>query len=110
MSTVLIAALGTRGDVVPFTGLGNRLQRAGHRVTVAAQDAFRELVENAGLEFRHLPGDPETGAQSEAFKQYFEKGHNHRTLKALLPEMVEGLRKVARPLIEAATEADVLLT
>lgn len=110
MSTVLIAALGTRGDVVPFTGVGNRLQRAGHRVVIAAQDAFRDLVEGAGLEFRHLPGDPETGAQSKAFKQYFEEGHNHRTVKALLPEMVESLRQVGRPLIDAARDADVILS
>jgi len=110
MSTVVIAAMGTRGDVVPLAGLGARLQRAGHRVAVATAEAFRGLVEPAGLEFRQLPGDPEGGAQSEAFKQYFEKGHSSRTLKALIPRLVEDMRQMARPLSEAATDADVLLT
>jgi len=98
MSTVVIAAMGTRGDVVPLVGLGDRLQRAGHRVAVATAEAFRGLVEPAGLEFRQLPGDPEGSAQSEAYKQYFEKGHSSRTLKELVPSMVEDLRRMARPL------------
>ena len=55
---VLIVTAGSRGDVAPFTGLGQRLERAGHRVALAAHDRFADLVRSAGLEFRSLPGDP----------------------------------------------------
>jgi sterol 3beta-glucosyltransferase len=40
MSTVAIAAVGSRGDVAPLTGIGVRLQHAGHRVVMAAYTPF----------------------------------------------------------------------
>jgi sterol 3beta-glucosyltransferase len=55
---ITIVTAGSRGDVAPFTGLGCRLQQAGHRVAVAAHDRFADLVRASGLEFRLLPGDP----------------------------------------------------
>lgn len=55
---ILIVTAGSRGDVAPFTGLGRRLQQAGHQVALAAHDRFADLVREAGLEHRTLPGDP----------------------------------------------------
>ncbi|MFF5078419.1 glycosyltransferase [Actinoplanes sp. NPDC000266] len=55
---VLIVTAGSRGDVAPFTGLGQRLRRAGHDVALAAHERFGGLVREAGLEHRALPGDP----------------------------------------------------
>jgi sterol 3beta-glucosyltransferase len=55
---ILIVTAGSRGDVAPFTGLGQRLQQAGHRVAIAAHEMFAGLVSGCGLEFRLLPGDP----------------------------------------------------
>ena len=55
---LLIVTAGSRGDVAPFTGLGRRLRQAGHQVTLAAHDRFADLVRQAGLEHRSLPGDP----------------------------------------------------
>jgi sterol 3beta-glucosyltransferase len=55
---ILIVTAGSRGDVAPFTGLGGRLQQAGHQVALAAHDRFADLVRACGLEYRALPGDP----------------------------------------------------
>jgi UDP:flavonoid glycosyltransferase YjiC (YdhE family) len=55
---ILIVTAGSRGDVAPFTGLGQRLQEAGHQVALAAHDTFAGLVRGCGLEHRPLPGDP----------------------------------------------------
>src|SRR5215472_16736934 len=55
---VLIATAGSRGDVASFTGLGQRLEQAGHQVAIAAHEVFAELVRGCGLECRLLPGDP----------------------------------------------------
>jgi UDP:flavonoid glycosyltransferase YjiC (YdhE family) len=55
---ILIVTAGSRGDVAPFTGLGQRLLQAGHHVALAAHDRFADLVRGAGLEHRSLPGDP----------------------------------------------------
>jgi UDP:flavonoid glycosyltransferase YjiC (YdhE family) len=54
---VLIVTSGSMGDVAPYTGLGARLQEAGHEVTIATHAPFRETVERAGPAFEPLPGD-----------------------------------------------------
>jgi UDP:flavonoid glycosyltransferase YjiC (YdhE family) len=55
---ILIVTAGSRGDVAPFTGLGRRLQEAGHQVALAAHERFADLVRDSAVEFRILPGDP----------------------------------------------------
>lgn len=55
---VTVLAYGTRGDVQPYVALGVALQQAGHRVRLAAPAVFRALVEDRGLTFFPLPGDP----------------------------------------------------
>lgn len=48
---ILLAAIGTSGDVDPFVGLGRVLKRRGHRVTVIANRYFERLVTGAELDF-----------------------------------------------------------
>ena len=54
---ILILALGSRGDVLPFATLGGALQRAGHRVRLVTFDFFGDLAAGAGLELIPIPGD-----------------------------------------------------
>jgi sterol 3beta-glucosyltransferase len=54
MSTIVILAVGSRGDVAPLTGVGVRLQQAGHRVVIVAYSPFAELITGCGLGFRQL--------------------------------------------------------
>ncbi|WP_406349067.1 glycosyltransferase [Streptomyces sp. NBC_00144] len=56
---ILIVTAGSRGDVAPFTGLGQRLMEAGHQAAVAAHLPFAGLVADCGLDHRLLPGDPQ---------------------------------------------------
>src|SRR3954453_9585675 len=99
---ILILTAGSRGDVAPFTGLGQRLQQAGHQVALAAHDRFADLVRDCGLEYRALPGDPvelvraRTAAPSpEAARSVFA---------AFLEELGEGV------VAAAAAGTDILLT
>ncbi|MTE17662.1 glycosyltransferase [Streptomyces sp. TRM43335] len=55
---ILIVTAGSRGDVAPYTGLGQRLLEAGHRVAVTAHPSFEALVGECGLDYRPMPGDP----------------------------------------------------
>lgn len=55
---VLIVAIGSMGDVVPYTGLAARLREAGHEVSIAAYQQFAETIRDCGAEFREIPGDP----------------------------------------------------
>src|SRR5947208_5340530 len=99
---VLIVTAGSRGDVAPFTGLGLRLQQAGHQVALAAHGGFADLVRECGLDYRALPGDPvelvraRTAAPSpQAARSVFA---------AFLEELGEGV------VAAASAGADLLLT
>lgn len=47
---VVLATVGSAGDVLPLVSVGSALLARGHRVTLAANPAFRDAVEGAGLE------------------------------------------------------------
>jgi UDP:flavonoid glycosyltransferase YjiC (YdhE family) len=51
---ILLATIGSAGDVHPFVGLGQTLRRRGHRVSILTGAYFQPLVERAGLEFVEL--------------------------------------------------------
>lgn len=101
MSTIAIAAVGSRGDVAPLTGLGTRLQQAGHRVVMAAFTPFKDLITGSGLEFRDMPVDFTPGA---------DRPDNPVTAVASLfgPR---GMREMGQAILSALQDeaADVLL-
>ncbi|KAI4702974.1 hypothetical protein J4E81_001847 [Alternaria sp. BMP 2799] len=56
---VVIQVVGSRGDVQPFVALGKVLKETyGHRVRLATHPTFKEFVEENGLEFFSIGGDP----------------------------------------------------
>ncbi len=65
---ITILSYGSRGDVQPYIALGLGLQRAGYTVTLAAPGMFRSFVEQYGLRFAPLPGDP-----TELMREFVEK-------------------------------------
>lgn len=99
---ILIVTAGTRGDVAPFTGLGRRLQDAGHRVALAAHHRFAGLVRDCGLEYRALPGDPVELTRARTAAPSPESARE--VFAAFLDELGDGV------LTAAASGTDVLLT
>ncbi|MGW1175780.1 glycosyltransferase [Kitasatospora sp. NPDC002543] len=81
---ILIATAGSRGDVAPFTGLGARLQAAGHQVAVATHGTFAESVRAAGLEFRPLPVDPRAELASAQGRRLLRAGSGPASVLQLL--------------------------
>lgn len=56
---VVIQIVGSRGDVQPFIALGQVLKNTyGHRVRIATHGTFKTFVEENGLEFFNIGGDP----------------------------------------------------
>lgn len=55
---IVIQIVGSRGDVQPFISLGLTLQKFGHRVRIATHATFRSFIEDLGLEFFSIGGDP----------------------------------------------------
>lgn len=55
---VVMQVIGSRGDIQPFLSVALRLQAFGHRVRIATHQIFQRFVEEAGLEFFNIGGDP----------------------------------------------------
>ncbi|CAL3973656.1 unnamed protein product [Diplocarpon coronariae] len=56
---VVMHVVGSRGDVQPFVALGKALKATyGHRVRLATHPTFKLFVEENGLEFFSIGGDP----------------------------------------------------
>jgi sterol 3beta-glucosyltransferase len=99
---ILIVTAGSRGDVAPFTGLGQRLQQAGHQVALAAHGRFADLVRECGLEYRALPGDPVELVRARTAAPSPEAAQS--VFAAFLDELGEGV------MAAAGAGTDVLLT
>lgn len=51
---IVLASIGTRGDIEPFLAIGKILKEKGHQVICAFSEQFRELTENCDIEFASL--------------------------------------------------------
>ena len=109
VSTIAIPAFGPCGDVAPYTGLGLRLQEAGHRVIIAAMQAQAPLVTDVGLEYRWLPRDVEDETRRSANAQRILESERVWPSRRMLRDMVDDMRDVAFAVADAARDADLLL-
>ncbi|PPQ66045.1 hypothetical protein CVT26_010801 [Gymnopilus dilepis] len=57
--SIVIMIVGSRGDVQPYVALGKELLKDGHRVRMATHETFRAFVNEAGLEFFNIGGNPQ---------------------------------------------------
>ncbi|TFK31981.1 glycosyltransferase family 1 protein [Crucibulum laeve] len=56
---IVIMIVGSRGDVQPYVALGKLLLKDGHRVRIASHETFRSFVNENGLEFFNIGGNPQ---------------------------------------------------
>lgn len=54
---IVLACLGSFGDLFPYIGLARELHRRGHDCVLATSPAYREVVEREGLGFHPVPPD-----------------------------------------------------
>lgn len=55
---ITMIALGSTGDILPYTVLGKGLLNAGCQVRFATFETFKPRVKQLGLDFHPIPGDP----------------------------------------------------
>jgi vancomycin aglycone glucosyltransferase len=63
---IALAVEGSRGDVHPLLGLGDRFRARGHEVVVCAPPDMRAEVEARGMEFRGVGLDVREGLRHNA--------------------------------------------
>jgi UDP:flavonoid glycosyltransferase YjiC (YdhE family) len=73
---ITMLALGSRGDVLPYTTLGKALQAAGHRVRFATFENFRPLVVAHGLDFHSIRGDVHSLLRGPGGQRLAESGRS----------------------------------
>jgi len=80
---IIIVTIGSSGDVHPFLGLGMALAGRGHRVTLATNPYFEQLVRLGGMEFvpldteknfREMIADPMVWHRYLGVKTVMERG------------------------------------
>ncbi len=104
---IVIVAVGTWGDVGPYTGLGARMRDEGHEVVIAAHAPFEAGVKERGLGFRPLPMDVRAELASAEGQQVL------RMSPLAIPRLIRMYARHGAAMaeaIEAAAEgADLLL-
>ena len=106
MSRIVLATIGSLGDLHPMLALALELKRRGHQVTIASTGHYRPKVEGLGLDFHSLhpdwdPTDRELIAQCEDLKS----GPEVLFRRLILPH----LRATYDDLLAAVANADLMI-
>ena len=102
---ITILTYGSRGDVQPFLPLSLGLMARGHKVILAAPSRFEKLVEEYGITFFPLAGDPE-----ELSRRLNDVGYNFfKLVKELMSHAVDIGSDIMRQTADACRDADLII-
>jgi UDP:flavonoid glycosyltransferase YjiC (YdhE family) len=103
---VVLATLGSLGDLHPMVAIALELQRRGHRTTIASTSGYRSRIESLGIGFQPLR--PEGSLEDESLMRavmHPKKGPEFVIRDLLMPH----LEDTYRDLYAVSREADFLL-
>lgn len=102
---ITILTYGSRGDVQPFLPLSLGLMKRGHTVKLAAPYRFKGFVEEYGIQFVPLAGEPE-----DLSRRFNDVGHNFiKMVREMMDHAVEIGADVMRQTDEACRDADLII-
>lgn len=102
---ITILTYGSRGDVQPFLPLSLGLMSRGHKVILAAPPRFKNLIEEHGITFHSLAGDPE-----DLSRRLNDAGYNFiKQVKELMSHAVDIGAEMLRQTEEACRDADLII-
>ena len=102
---ILISTYGVRGDIAPYVCIARALQDLGAHPIVATADAWRELVESAGIEWAFCP--PQSPAGADLTRVMDSARGDERLFREWI---TPSLRQSYDCLNELAADADVVVT
>lgn len=106
---IVLATLGTRGDVEPCATIGRELQRRGHDVTMAVPPNYVGFVESAGL--AAVPHGPDQVRQNAEIARKYGESPNPVFMAWVISEDLKRLwPQLGTALTSLADGADLLLT
>ncbi|HXD09174.1 MAG TPA: glycosyltransferase [Anaerolineales bacterium] len=102
---ITILTYGSRGDVQPFLPLSQGLRANGHSVKLAAPSRFRNLIEQYGIEFIPLAGEPE-----DLSRLFNDAGYNFiKMIRVLMSHAVEIGADILRQTEDACSDAELII-
>lgn len=105
---VVIATVGSLGDLFPLLAVGQQLRRRGHRLTIATNALHREQIEQAGLEFVDASGMDVPEDRAAVTTRAFHPWRGPRFVVHDLAAL--DVRASYEKLVPVCTSADLLLT
>jgi MGT family glycosyltransferase len=107
---IVIATLGSYGDIHPYMAIAAELRARGHQPVVATCESYREKMESAGFEFAPVrPNVPPPQEQDQVMMDrvmHPRSGSGYLLNEMLFPFVREGYED----LLKAVEGADLLLT
>jgi sterol 3beta-glucosyltransferase len=97
---ILILTYGSRGDVQPYVALGAGLRRAGHDVTLATSERFRDFVSGHGLRYGFLSDDLLAIVDTEQGREMIENTKNVFQIVRRMLSMAKQVGPMQRALLE----------
>ncbi len=73
---ITILAIGSRGDIQPYTALALGLKAAGYQVRIATHRPYEDQIRTHGLEYAPVAGNPQELVRTEQSKLWLESGRN----------------------------------
>jgi len=108
---VIIAAIGSRGDVQPYIAFGLYLSKRGHSVVIATEERISDLVRSFGLEYKKIVGDSCGLLFEDEARKVIEKGQLTKLIK-LTKEWESKFDKaeILQSYVSACAGADVIVS
>lgn len=102
---ITILTYGSRGDAQPFLPLSLALMEKGHYVKLAAPFRFQDLIEEYGINFVSLAGDPE-----DLSRRLNDAGHNFiKMMRELTDHAIEIGTDILRQIEDASSDTDLII-
>ena len=109
MSRILLATLGSLGDLHPYIAVGRALVARGHEVRLATSIEYRTRVEGAGLEFAPLPPSlAELGEPQQIAPYFFDPWRGPRRLCEAMINVP--LRRACEALRSASADVSIAVS
>jgi UDP:flavonoid glycosyltransferase YjiC (YdhE family) len=105
---IVMATVGSQGDLFPFLAVGRELSARGHRVTVGAHAIHRDAVAEAGLRFVLASGIAEPEDKAAFAARAFHPLHGPRFVVRDLA--ADDVAASYRALAPVCVEADAIVT
>lgn len=107
---IAVLAVGSQGDVQPYAALARGLAAAGHSVTLASHETFRDLAKRCGAAFSLITGNPMDIVQGKDGMSWLSSSDSYVRFLSRAKTMARDLYPlISRDALAASRGSDALI-